>query len=108
MPWRNQFELMEMFSIKITNQGALDFGELCARLAVDAHVLGKMPVRDNVKIMCRMRGIPRQFLYQRMKQDMRPMLEADDATLAALGLVPPGSKTATALAKSVARWMLDT
>ena len=107
MPWRNQFELMELFSIRITNQGAMDFGELCARLAVDAHVLGVMHVRDNVKIMCGMRGIPAQFLYQRMKQNVRPMLEADDTTLAALGLVPPPSATTTALAKSVARWMLD-
>lgn len=104
---KNPYELFELFSVDPRHQGAMDFSELCYRLNA-VHWFPDMPGAGNtqeiIKGMARERKLPLRIFYARMKQALRPLLEADDATLAALGVQIRG-RTSTAMAAAVADWM---
>lgn len=105
---KNPYELFELFSVDPKHQGALDFSELCYRL--NAVELGlELPDMGSmggiVRVMMRERGVSAKLFYSRMKQALRPMLEADDSTLEGLGLRPK-ARTSTAMAVAVAEWMV--
>ncbi len=86
----------------------MDFSELCYRL--NAAELGfDLPDMGGlggiVRAMMRERGCSSKVFYGRMKAALRPMIDADWATLEALGLRPE-SRTSTAMARAVAAWMV--
>ena len=105
---RNPYELFELFSVDPRHQGAIDFSELCYRL--NAAELGlELPDMGSmggiIRFMMRERRVSAKLFYSRMKAALRPMLEADEATLEALGLRPE-RRTSTAMAVAVAAWMV--
>ena len=106
---RNPFELMEMFGVNIRNQGALDFGELCQRLALDMQRGGRYAYSMSDTVICMMKDkrVSRRLLYARMKQSIEPLLDAEPDTLWALGIRPPRKPMTTDLAVSVAQWIIE-
>lgn len=106
---KNPYELFELFSVDPTHQGAMDFSELCYRLNARTW-FPDMPGAGNeqeiIAGMVKERKLPLRIFYARMKQALKPMLEADEATLHALG-IKPTARTSTAMARAVAAWMLE-
>lgn len=106
---RNPYELFELFSVDPRHQGAMDFSELCYRLNA-REWFPDMPGAGNTKEiiagMVKERKLPLRIFYARMKQALRPLLDADPATLDALGIHCAGN-TSTAMAAAVAEWMKE-
>lgn len=99
-------ELLRMFDIDPCSPGGADWVELAHRIAAWErwHNGGKAPIVAIVSNMCDQRQLPQRAFYARMRRAIRPLLEADERTLAALGIFPE-KKTTTAYAKAAAEFL---
>ena len=87
--WKSAKELLELFDVDCSRNGAQNFVEL-------AELLGLMMAFPELGVF-----------WSRMKRDLAPILEADDSTLDALGVPPVQSRTCPALVGAVAAALAD-
>ena len=96
-------EFCEMFSCDMDSDGLHDFLELTHRIAAEWRGADerKPCCSGIVTMMCKQRGLWSRPFYSRMRRAVRPILEADDETLSALGIVLK-KRTSSALAYALA------
>ena len=106
--WKSAKELLELFDVDCSRNGAQNFVELAEllglmmafpELGVNDHLLTRSYLRT-------LRMSPLVF-WSRMKRDLAPILEAEDITLDALGVPPVYSRTCPALVGAVAAALAD-
>lgn len=105
--WKDEIELMQMFSIDTEAEGAKDFSTLCSLTALFVRFpdVGKTFYDVAAMRMRELHWSPVVF-FGRIKRAIRPLYDAELGTLADLGL-PVDAETITvpALVKAVARVM---
>jgi hypothetical protein len=99
-------ELLRMYSVDTDCSGAADFLELVYRIAAawrepDAP---RAVCAGVVRSMCQQRGTWTRPFYANMRRAVKPILDADDAALAALGITLE-KRTSSALAYALAEWV---
>lgn len=87
MHWSNPVELMELFGIDTSKQGAKDFDTLCMLVQLfRTHKDENIYFQDVVSAMCRENNISELVFWSRIKRTIRPLLDADNRVLQALGV----------------------
>jgi hypothetical protein len=106
--WRSARGLLELYSIDVSKSGAKYFIELAELLSL-LNLFPEYGITSNQVFTeyLREEKISPLVFWSNMKRCIKPLLDADDECLNALGIPEPGKRTCPAMVISVAAALSD-